>query len=100
MKKIIICIVAVLVSGCGGVESDIKKAILADLKDPGSARFGSYVLVDETHACMTVNAKNSMGGYTGDQQAFMKKVEGKWNFVLSDDVSQEWCVEMWPQIDK
>lgn len=92
--------IIVLLASCGGAESDAKKAVLDGLKDPGSAKFGKYLQVDETHACLTVNAKNSMGGYTGDQQAFLKKVDGKWEFLLSEEVSQKRCAEMWPLIDK
>lgn len=89
-----------LLSACGGIESEAKKAVLDGLKDPDSAKFGKFLQVDETHACLTVNAKNSMGGYTGDQQAFLKKVDGKWEFLLSEEVSQKRCAEMWPLIDK
>ena len=100
MNKITLSLLTLtLLSACGGVESEAKKAVLDGLKDPDSAKFGKFLLVNETHACLTVNAKNAMGGYTGDQQAFLKKDDGKWRFVFSEEVSQKMCAEMWPKID-
>lgn len=81
-----------LLAGCGGSESEAKKAVLENLKDPDSAKFGKFTQVGEDRACMTVNAKNSMGGYTGDQQAFLNKVDGRWETYFMD-VSHEWCIE-------
>ena len=102
MKRVSICSAMSLfvLTGCGGVESEVKNAVLAGLKDPDSAKFGSFKLVDDEHACLTVNAKNSMGGYTGNQQAFVKKTNGVWKFIFSDDVTQAGCAELWPKIDK
>ena len=103
MKEIKIGVVilgCLLLTSCGGDESEAKKAVLANLKDPDSAKFGKFTKVGENHACMTVNAKNSMGGYTGDKQAFLKKEEGKWEFYFTQEVSQDWCIQKWPQIDK
>lgn len=90
----------ILLAGCGGAESEAKKAVLANLKDPDSAKFGKFTQVSENLACMTVNAKNSMGGYTGDQQAFLKKVDGKWEFYFTQDVSHSMCIETWPKVGK
>jgi hypothetical protein len=87
-----------LLAGCGGSEAEAKKAVLANLKDPDSAKFGKFTQVGEKLACMTVNAKNSMGGYTGDKQAFLEKVDGKWEFYFTQDVSHDMCIEMWPKI--
>lgn len=49
-----------------------RKSVLAELKDPDSAKFRSEKLlnrdgltVDGTTLCGEVNAKNEMGGYTG-----------------------------------
>lgn len=54
-----------------------ERAVTASLKDPDSARFGAAVFggVDAAgakYACGTVNAKNSMGGYTGEQMYAVK----------------------------
>lgn len=89
-----------LLAGCGGSEAEAKKAVLANLKDPDSAKFGKFTQVGEERACMTVNAKNSMGGYTGDKQAFLKKVGGKWEFYFTQDISHDMCIQLWPQLGK
>jgi hypothetical protein len=89
-----------LLAACGGSESEAKKAVLANLKDPDSAKFGKFTQVGENLACMTVNAKNSMGGYTGDKQAFLKKVDGKWAFYFTQDMSHDMCIKMWPELGK
>ncbi len=89
-----------LLAGCGGSESESKKAVLANLKDPDSAKFGKFTQVGEELACMTVNAKNSMGGYTGDKQAFLKMVDGKWEFYFTQDMSHDMCIKMWQELGK
>ncbi|KWT72360.1 hypothetical protein APY04_0154 [Hyphomicrobium sulfonivorans] len=52
-------------------EHNAKQAVTASLKDPTSAKFGPVVgAVDASgvkYACGTVNAKNSFGGYTGNE---------------------------------
>jgi len=45
-----------------------KAAILANLKDPDSAKFKGLFTARDTFLCGEVNAKNSMGGYTGFQR--------------------------------
>ena len=63
MKRILI---ALLLTGCAQhkIEAQVREA----LRDPDSARFGEMsISADGTLACGTVNAKNGMGGYTGDQ---------------------------------
>lgn len=57
--------------------SAVKKAILGRLKDQESAQFGEFTLVGE-RACITVNARNSMGGYTGDQELLLTKINSEW----------------------
>lgn len=98
MKNIpILALSLVVLAGCGGVgggaESEAKKAVLASLKDPDSAKFGQFTLVNEEHACLTVNSRNSFGGYTGDQQAMLTKigVEDNWRVKIVN-VSHESCV--------
>lgn len=83
-----------LLSACGGAESEAKNAVLKSLKDPDSAKFGKFTNVDDKVACLTVNARNSMGGYTGDQQASLIKQEGKWIVVSIDDFAHELCVKI------
>ena len=42
-----------------------KDSVLANLKDPDSANFKGTFTVKDTFFCGEVNAKNSLGGYTG-----------------------------------
>ena len=39
-----------LLVGCGGSEAEAKKAVLANLKDPDSAKFGKFTQVGESLA--------------------------------------------------
>lgn len=48
-------------------ESVAKEAVLAQLKDPDSAKFGKVVVKESGIVCGYVNAKNSLGGYTGEK---------------------------------
>ena len=85
-------------------EDDSKKAVLAGLKDPDSAKFGKFSLAGKVQgnqaACLTVNAKNSFGGYTGDAQAIMTKMEGKWVVmqlgmkIVGRELSHDECINM------
>ncbi|MCX7140800.1 MAG: hypothetical protein NT123_06820 [Proteobacteria bacterium] len=75
-------------------EDDAKIAVLAALKDPDSAKFGRFKAYGE-QACFTVNARNSFGGYTGDQQAFLARTGGKWGvFAIKGDLSHETCIQL------
>lgn len=70
------------VTGCGPKDHEAK--VLAQLVDPESARFGkASVSADGSVVCGTVNAKNRMGGYTGEQ-SYMVFGEGVW-FETADD---------------
>lgn len=73
-----------------------KKAVLSNLKDPDSAKFGKFSLAGTKGACLTVNAKNSMGGYTGDQQAYLlREGEKDWLVVTIDKtLNHEKCIEV------
>lgn len=81
---------SMLLSSCG-IESDAKKAVLGSLKDPDSAKFGEFTQVDE-YACLTVNARNSMGGYTGDQQATLNLINKEWTVVSIAEISHDTCI--------
>jgi len=108
MKKraIVLTIIAASfgVSGCGpsaegnsdnSVESYAQKAVLASLKDPDSAKFGEFTLVNDNAACLTVNARNSLGGYTGDQQAYLIKKNNLWNVLtIQGGLSHQKCIEI------
>lgn len=73
------------------IEDDIKIAIVASLKDPDSARFGVLTQVTPDKYCVTVNAKNSMGGYTGNQEAIVVKLNGAWQTVGIHQMTKEVC---------
>lgn len=93
MKFIVIAIMAVSMSGCGE-DRKIQDAVRANLIDPDSAKFGKLTLVNEKRACMTVNSKNTMGGYTGNQEAFMMKSEKKWQVInITNAMNHAECIE-------
>ena len=95
MKNIfLLIVVGSLVAACGGVESEAKKAVLGSLKDPDSAKFGKFTQVNEKSVCLTVNARNSLGGYTGDQQAMLTKFENAWEVISIKKLSHDMCIEI------
>lgn len=72
-----------------------KATVRASLKDPDSAKFGKFISVGKNGACLAVNARNSLGGYTGNQQAYLKRnaADEKWTVLDIQDVSPEFCKE-------
>lgn len=91
MKKILLFVfLSLFLSACND-ESDAKKAVLGSLKDPDSAKFGKFTQVNE-FACLTVNARNSMGGYTGDQQATLNQIDKEWIVARIEETSHDSCV--------
>ena len=82
------------IAGTSLAKSQVENAVRARLKDPESARFGDFYLNWKTgKGCLVVNAKNSMGGYTGDQVAYIEKSEGQFEAVdIKDDSSLETCI--------
>ncbi len=76
----------------GTDEPDCKKAVLKSLKDPDSAKFGQFT-VNGSRACLTVNARNALGGYTGDQQAILQLPDNSdtWEVVDITKLSHEDC---------
>jgi hypothetical protein len=76
-------------------ETRAQKAVLKALKDPDSAKFGQFTLVKSNTACLTVNAKNAMGGYSGNREAVLMKVVDEFVFVdfLDERLGHEQCVE-------
>lgn len=89
---------AVLASGCGGAESAAQDAVREALRDPDSAKFGEFTSGSDGEgewACLTVNAKNSFGGYTGDQQARLRRNGSRdWEVMSIAEVSQDTCVSI------
>lgn len=75
----------------------LRKPFLTDCKDPDSAKFGEFTKINERRACLTVNAKYAMGGYTGDQQAFLFKFGEEWTVVAIEETSHKTCTELQKQ---
>ncbi len=79
-------------AACNSLQSGAEKVVRDSLKDPDSARFGEFFYNEKTKkACVTVNAKNSMGGYTGDHQAVVQKTDKGWEYLFEEEVSQDIC---------
>lgn len=84
--------VSVSLAACGSRQSSAEAAVRDALKDPDSARFGEFYYNEKTgKGCLSVNAKNSMGGYTGDQQAYLRLKDGAWEVGDIAEVSHESC---------
>jgi hypothetical protein len=76
-------------TACHSEKADIEKAVKEALKDSESAKFGDTYINKETgHACVIVNAKNSMGGYVGDHVMFLEKTHEGWQVDRSADEEQ------------
>ncbi len=72
-----------------------KKAVLDSLKDPDSAKFGKFSLVGTDRACLIVNARNSMGGYSGDQQAYLFRAGDNKGWIVATfdkNTSHDRCI--------
>jgi hypothetical protein len=85
-----------LAAACGD-ESAAQKAVRASLKDPDSAKFGKFTLAkkgNDQMACLTVNAKNSMGGYTGDREAALMKAGDEWQVITINELDHWRCVNV------
>lgn len=91
MYRTLIAPLALLVASCGdpgahqtpeeALMMEAQEAVRAELKDPESARFGetaaTIVLPSIGAVCFgTVNAKNSFGGYAGEQKFFYRRGQG------------------------
>lgn len=98
MKYVVSIAALLLLSGCSDT-SAVKNAVKENLVDPSSAEFGEITIVNGTFgklACATVNARNSFGGYTGDQQITLKHMdEAGWMWVgESPSGSHEGCIRI------
>ncbi|MDT0507443.1 hypothetical protein [Novosphingobium sp. MMS21-SN21R] len=91
MKRMIVLAALAMLGGCGD-EKAAQQSVLEVLKDPDSAKFGEFYYNPETKkGCLGVNAKNGMGGYTGEQQAFLEKKDGGWKTLGLDEISLAGC---------
>lgn len=103
MHKLII-VLSVLITACSSTESDAKKAVLNRLSDPDSAKFGQFTLINDHAACLAVNARNKMGGFTGEQQALLLRGDKdrgneEWEVTEFTKLSHANCVSVVKQIN-
>ena len=90
-----IALAACTLAGCNSRKSGAEAAVRGSLKDPDSARFGDLYFNEKTQkGCLAVNAKNSMGGYTGDQQAYVKRKGGSWEVDSIAELDRSMCREV------
>lgn len=82
-------------AGCSDIKSAAENATKERLKDPESATFGALYINEKTGAgCLTVNAKNALGGYVGDQQAFLTIKNDNVEVVDIMDLSESVCKDI------
>jgi hypothetical protein len=69
----------------------IKQTVLSTLRDPESAKFGP-IAIQGQDACITVNAKNGYGGYTGEQGVWLhQNNQGVWFVRNTTAINYEVC---------
>ena len=77
---------------CSGNRSSAEAAVRKALNDPDSAKFGEFYFNEKTKkGCLTVNAKNAMGGYVGDRQAYVLQTDKGWETDGIGDIPQDSC---------
>lgn len=70
--------IALCFSACSN-DTEIKKAIQINLKDPDSAKFELILISeDQSIACAIWNAKNGFGGYGELEISELRKRDGTW----------------------
>jgi hypothetical protein len=92
-KIIVASAVAACLSACGGDERDAKKVVLEMMKDPESVKFGEFTKFDSDLACLTANAKNSFGGYNGDKQFLLLKLNRGWFPIGPIENTHKGCID-------
>lgn len=99
MRLSVLAVTCGLLTACS--DGAVKDAVREGLIDPESARFGEISYSDKgERACVEVNAKNRMGGYTGDKQMVVAKFEGEWTPIDDIELSHETCVELINRMEK
>ena len=92
MRRFTLLATLCLLAACDRNKGGAEEAVRENLKDPDSAKFGDFYYNDKTHkGCLAVNAKNSMGGYTGYQLALVEKTGNGWQVSGINDVSLDIC---------
>lgn len=87
MKRISIAVLCLGLVACNRTEADIQQAVRETLIDPGSAVFGQTTIArDGNSACVTVNSRNRLGGYAGEQEARVERAaDGRWRVAAIPD---------------
>ncbi|TDB44104.1 MULTISPECIES: hypothetical protein [Photorhabdus] len=98
-KLFVICAGLVMLTGCSPTEGDAiskaKQSVQDNLKDPNSAEFSDVIFYpDAIHAddviqgyvCGLVNAKNSLGGYSGNKRFAVRVSLGRGRDVINNPV--------------
>lgn len=89
--KLCALVLPLAIAACSG-RSGAEDAVRQNLKDPDSAKFGAFYYNSATgRACLTTNAKNAMGGYTGDSQVHLTKDKAGWQYVSDNEETHEEC---------
>jgi hypothetical protein len=93
VTKILLLGVLLSSSGCDTATFDnpMRKVVREKLKDPDSAKWGeSYTY--KSRACLEVNSKNSYGGYTGKQIAWLHTYDSGESWSV-DRIEEGVCFE-------
>jgi len=92
-KYIIFFSLFLFLAGCGE-GSKVEKVISQRLKDPSSVQFKDmFVSSDGKRACITWNAKNSMGGYGEWDVAVLNKANSEWEVETMEGGSSDQCTQ-------
>jgi len=67
-------------------------SIKEGLKDPYSLKVHKITVLSHVYACVSMNAKNSYGGYIGIREAMLSKIGGEWFHLLTEDTIHEECL--------
>lgn len=97
MKRIAMTLLCLGAVACNGAERKIQEAVRSSLRDPTSAIFGeTRISPSGTAACVVVNARNSFGGYTGDQVAsvYLDRETGTWEAADISEISMDTCMQI------
>jgi hypothetical protein len=100
MRILLVMAACIALMGCSD-STAAKDAVLETLIDPESARFGEISFSRSGKlACVEVNAKNRMGGYTGDNQVVVAELDdGKWAVVdEAEEMSHDSCIKLIDQM--
>jgi hypothetical protein len=93
LRSVVALCLGLALAGCGsaarrGAEEEVRR----NLKDPDSAKFGKFYFNEKTErACLAVNAKNALGGYTGEHHALLVTDNKVWAVASMEAQNAEHC---------